>query len=278
MKKKESQYQISRINTKVMNYNVYVMNKSEKLGYMSLLMIAGGAVGLVFYGGLFKSEGTATMMTTISNLVVFILGGILANHFFMPNVVRSLKVKRINQLKKQFCDFATALTNALASGMNMGDSLMASYEDLRTQYSEDAFIVQEVKEILSGVQNNVPVELMLEDFGVRSGTDDIVNFGTVFSLCYRTGGDIKSIVRRTTEIISEKVMISSEIETVITSNKLQMNIMNVLPIIIIVLMKAMSADFANGFTSGVGLVGITICAALTLGAYRLGQKITDIKG
>lgn len=278
-KTQEPQFYLSKINTKVLNYNVYVMKPSEKMMYGLILLLIGGAIGLVFYGGLFKNEdGSSTLMTTISNIVVFLLVGLFANKMFLPMIADSLKRKRIEKLKKQFCDFASALTTALATGMNVNDSLLAVCDDLKEQYTDKAFIVQEVNEIINGVNNNIPIETMLEDFGIRSGVPDISNFATVFATCYRTGGDIKSIVRRTTEIISEKVMISSEIQTAITSNKMQMNVMNVIPIVIVFMMRMMSSEFSQSFSSIVGVIGLTVSAALTIAAYKLGQKIMDIKG
>ncbi len=277
-KEQEPQYYISKINTQVLNYNVYILKPIERMFYILILFLIGGVVFLIFYGGLFQLEGKATFMTYISNLIVFSLGGILANKYFIPVITESLKKKRMDKLKKQFCDFASALTNALASGMNINDSLIAVYKDLQEQYSEEAFIVQEVQEILNGVNNNIPIESMLEDFGFRSGIPDINNFATVFSTCYRTGGNIKSIVRRTTEIISEKIMISSEIETAITSNKMQMNVMNILPIVIVFMMRVMSSGFAESFATVIGVIGLTISALLTISAYKLGQKIMDIRG
>lgn len=275
---KGPQYYVSKINTQVLNYNVYVMKVAEKFMYMLLLFVAGGLVGLIFYGGLFKSEGQATLLTTISNFVVFSMIGLLAVKYFLPIINNSLKKKRTEELRKQFCDFASSLTNALASGMNMNESLQAVYNDLQLQYSEDAYMVKEVQEIINGINNNISIETMLEDFGIRSGINDIVNFSKVFAMCYRTGGDIKSVVRRTTEIISEKVMISSEIETAITSNKMQMNIMNVLPIVIVFIMRMMSRDFANSFSTIIGVFGLTVSVALTTAAYKLGQRIMDITG
>lgn len=274
----EPQYYLSEINTQVMNYKVYIMNLGEKLMYMSILFIAGGCIGLIFYGGLFKSEGQDTFLTTISNLVVFAGIGALAIKFFLPVITESLRKKRIVVLKEQFVDFASALTNALGSGMNMNDSVNAVYLDLKSQYSEDAYIVAEVKELIDGLNNNLSIEQLLEQFGIRSGDEDISNFAQVFSTCYRTGGDIKSVVRRTTEMISEKIMIASEIETAITSNKMQMNVMTVLPIVIILMMRVMSAEFANSFSTIIGVIGLTASAGLTFAAYKMGQKIMDIKG
>lgn len=274
----EPQYYLSRINTQVMNYNVYEMNSKEKSLYSILLMVAGGVVGLIFYGGLFKSNGVATIATYISNLVVFALIGLMAIKSFLPVIRDMLRTKRIKKLRTQFCDFATSLTNALSSGMNMRDALQATYNDLQTQYTDGAYIVQEVGEILNGMNNNIAVEDMMADFGLRSGLQDIVNFGVVFETCYRTGGDIKSIVRRTTEILSEKIMIASEIETAITSNKMQMTVMNILPFIIIVMMRVMSPQFAESFASIIGVVALTIAAGMFIGAYKMGQKIMDIRG
>ena len=73
-------------------------------------------------------------------------------------------------------------------------------------------------------------------------------------------------------------MIASEIETSITSNKMQMSIMNVIPIVLVLMMRLMSESFAEGFATIVGVIGLSITAALTIAAYKLGQKITDIKG
>ena len=252
-KNTEPQFYISKINTQVMNYRVYVMRPKEKILYSALLFLVGGIIGLIFYGGLFKKDGETTILTLISDIVVFTLIGLFACKNFL-------------------------LTNALSSGMNMTDSLVAVYSDLKNQFSDDSYIVQEVGEMINGVNNNIPIETMLEDFGVRSGISDITNFATVFSTCYRTGGNIKSIVRRTTEIISEKIMISSEIETAITSNKMQMKIMNVLPIVIVLMMRVLSSDFAKSFSSIVGVIGLTVSAGLTIAAYKLGNKIMDIKG
>lgn len=277
-KNSQPQYLTSKINTSVLDYRVYVMKASERLMYTVLLVLGGGIVGLIFYGGLFMKDGQPTLLTTISNLVVFFLVGLLVTKNFMPVVSQTLQKKRQNILRKQFCDFASALTNALAGGMNMSDSLQAVYGDLKMQYAEDSMIVLEVQEIINGMNNNIPVETMFEDFAQRSGVTDIESFATVFATCYRTGGDLKSVVRRTTDIISEKMMISSEIETAITSNKMQMNIMNVLPIVIVLMMRVLSPKFAQSFGSVVGVIGLTITVGLTFASYKMGQKIMDIKG
>ena len=62
----------------MLNNHTYVMGKQEKLFYTIAAFIAGGLAGLLFYGGLFKSQGEATSLTTVSNIVVFVAVGLFA--------------------------------------------------------------------------------------------------------------------------------------------------------------------------------------------------------
>ena len=58
-KKKEKlpKYLPSPLNNNMINYNVYYMSGNEKILYALLLFLAGGIVGYIFYGGLFKADG-----------------------------------------------------------------------------------------------------------------------------------------------------------------------------------------------------------------------------
>ena len=277
-KNNEPQYYTSATNSKMLNYRVYKMSAGERIIFSLGLFLAGGLVGQIFYGGLFQNEQGPTIATYISNTVIFVVVGIIAIKMFLPSLNNMLKNRRIKQLKSQFRDFLDSLSNSLSSGMNMNDSLVNSYTDLVSQYSENSFIVNEVREMINGVQNNIAIEDMLMDFGKRSGIEDISNFAAVFETSYRTGGNIKDIVRRTTDIISEKMMISEEINTKLTSNKMQMQIMNIIPIFLVLMMRSMSSDFSAAFSSVLGVIGMTVGIVFFLLSYKLGQKIMDIKG
>lgn len=277
-KEKEPAYYRSALNTPMLNYRVYVMGLGERFFCSLLTLAAGGCVGLIFYGGLFRKDGVTTTATVISNIIVFVMGGLISLKMFLPAIVENKRKKRLAVLKSQFRDFLSTLSTAMSSGMNMHDSIANAYKDLEAQYTENAYIVQELAELAAGMKNNVTIEDMLSDFGGRSGVEDIENFAVVFSTCYRTGGNLKEVVKRTAEIIGEKLVIAEEIETKLTSNKMQMMVMNVIPIILVFMMKTMSSDFAEGFTNMVGVIATTFSAGIFMMAYKLGQKIMDIKG
>ena len=269
-KNKEPQYYISKINTQLLNYNVYYMSKKEKLMYYTIAFVAGGVIGLIFYGGLFK--------THISNIVVFVLVGFIGLKVFIPNITEKLRKKRIRTLKLQFKDFLLALGNSISGGMNFNDALASSYNDLNMQYSSDSYIVKETYEILKGIENNVSFEEMMQNLGERSGDSDIYNFATVFNICVRSGGNLKETIKRTVDIIASKISMSEEIETSLTSNKTQLLVMEFIPIILVSMMRLMSSDFNESFSSVLGVVAMTVCVIILIIAYKLGQKIMSIKG
>lgn len=277
-KEKIQKYVPSALNTPMLNYKVYVMNRQEWLINFLAIFIVGGLVGLVFYGGLFKDEdGYATAATGISNLIVFGLVGAIAAKVVMPMRRNSKLNKRKIVVTKQFRSFLDALATSLSSGMNMTESLSNALNDLINQYTEHSYIVAEVKEMIAGINNNIQLEDMLADFARRSEIVDIDNFAKVFAICYRAGGNMKEIVRRTSSIITEKIEITEEIETAITSNKTQFNAMMIIPVLLVTMMRLMSSEFSKSFGTPVGVVAMTVAIGIFYGAYRFGQKIMDVK-
>ena len=274
----EEAYIISPIGTKMLNYKVYKMKTTEKIICFLGLFIVSGLVGLLFYGGQFKEEGSATKLTYICDVLVFIGVGIISNALFMNTIKDMKKNKRTKSIKKQFCDFLSALSTSMSSGMNVNDSLNNAYSDLCSQYTKESYIAKEVLEMINGIQNNIPIEETIKAFGERSGVEDIENFGIVFSICYRTGGNLKEIIKRSSSLISEKMMITEEINTKITSNKMQLNIMMALPIVMMFLMKNMSSQLAEGFTTMTGIIAETIAVGFFIVAYILGKKIMNVRG
>lgn len=276
-KEKEPQFILSPLNNKMINYAEYYMSFAEKISYFLITFVIGGIVGLVFYGGLFKSDGEATMATYISNLVVFCIIGGIAAKFFVPAIRNNLKVKRDKKLAKQFMDLLEGLSTSLTAGNTVNDAFINARTDMQGQYSEKDMITQELSEIISGLNNGKTLEEMLTSFGKRSCSEDIENFSNVMSNCYRLGGNFRDVIRKTRNIISDKMAISDEIDTKLASNKLQHNAMCIMPIILVLMLKVSNPAFASNLTSGLGVFVTTIAIALFVASYFWGRKIINIR-
>ncbi len=274
----EPYYMNSPLNNPMINYKVYKIDKIENIFFRIVFFVLGGFVGLIFFSGLFKIDGYATIKTYISDIVVFIGFGLFAMKFLMNMYVKRATEKQQNKLKNQFRDMLESLTSSLSSGSNVNMAFEAALNDLSMQYTEKDFIIIEMREIINGLGQNIPIEAMLRNFGNRSGNEDIESFADIFEVCYRNGGDMRLVINRTHSLITEKIAVSDEIETKLTSNKMQHNIMSIMPIAVVALLKLTNQSFATNFTTPIGVIVNIIAIGVFVGAYKYGQKIVDIKG
>lgn len=277
-KVEEPQYYTSATNIPTYNYKVYHMKAIEKVLYFMLAFIIGAAVGYLFYGGLAKDEfGDPTITTWVLNIVISSLVGIVAGILFLPIRRNQILNKKKNNLKLQFRELLDALATSIGSGKNVVDSFHAARDDLSIIYSEDTAIIKELDIILHGITNNIDVEKSLIDFGVRSGIDDIMSFASVFETCYRKGGNIKDVIKNTQQIITEKMEVEMEIQTIVTGSKNEQMIMTAMPIALVGVIKMMSPEFANNFATPAGIISTTIGVILFIAAYFVGNAVLSIK-
>lgn len=277
-KEMEPEFFMSATNIPTCNYKVYYMKPVEKLLNFLAAFAVGAFVGYLFYGGIGKDEfGQPTTVTIVLNILIPMITGIAAGKLFLPLRVNSIITKRRKALSEQFRNMLDGLTTSLGAGKNVNDSFVAVYDDLKIQYDEDAYILKELEIILAGVSNNIPIEEVLYDFGIRSDIEDIKSFANVFRISYRKGGNIKDIIRNTHKILSDKMAITEEIETIVASNELEQYIMIFMPIILIAMIKMMSPEFAENFVSATGIISTTISIVFFVIAYFVGKSVLSIK-
>jgi len=274
----EPQYYLSATNVPTYNYKVYYMSFAEKVLYFIIGFVVGAAVGYLFYGGIGKDDlGQPTTLTYVLNITISTALGLFAGKFFLPIRTKQILKKKQQNLKLQFRELLDALATSIGSGKNIADSFRAARDDLGIIYSEDTDIIKELDIILFGMNNNIDIEKSLLDFGIRSGVDDIVSFANVFETCYRKGGNIKDVIKNTQQIISEKMEVEMEIQTVVAGSKNEQSIMTVMPIMLIAIIKMMSPEFAHNFVTPTGIIATTIGVVLFVAAYIVGNIVMEIK-
>ena len=257
----------------VMDYHVYEMTDAEKRIYSLIALVVGGFVGLIFYGGLFKVGGEATIWTWLANLGVFLTTGILAVVIFLPMRTEQLLEKRQKELRSQFRDMLQILTNSLVTG-TVDRAFHSACKSMEKQYSKSAYITKELNQIDASASNDgIPLEDLLEDFAKRSGVEDIEDFSNVFKVTRRSGGNIANIMRSTHSIIGEKMEIEDEITSKMKSNQLELNVIMVSPFVIVAFLRFGNASFGERFTTPSGLLASTVGICLFIFAWYLGQKI-----
>lgn len=251
------QEEASMVLADAIDYRVYEMGKGEKLKWFVVGGLACALVGYIFYERWYIS------------LIIGVLGGIV----FVPMRRNQLLEKRKTQLTLQFKELLESVKSSLGSE-SVHDAFMKAKADLAIQFPEDAYIMQELTNLMRGTMLKLKLEDLLMNFAERSGVEDIQNFATVFRSCYRRGGNMQEIVGKCITIINEKIEVSMDIEAMVAGQKSEQNILLVLPVVFVVMLKAMGGMV--DMESAMGLISMTIAIAIFIIAYFISRKIMKI--
>ncbi len=198
--------------------------------------------------------------------------------FFIREKKRELAKKRRQELSLQFKDLVLALSANVKAGYSMENALRESSRDMELLYSADSPVCMEVRHMLRGLENNVVLEKLLYDLGVRSHVPDIMQFADVFLIAKRSGGNLTEILEKTAAIIEQKMETDKEIQLMISSKKLEQKIMNLVPFLIIFYIGTTSKGFFDVlYHNVVGVAVMTGCLLFYGAAYLFSKRIVEIE-
>lgn len=241
------------------DYTVMILDVKQKL----FAVVVGFMIGFV-----------ASYIYFDSKILGIIMG--LITGYKAINIYRnSLQKKRLKELRLQFRDLLESLSNSYTVGMTASRAFEAAYADMVLEHGADSYIAEEVQLIYTTHKNKGnEIKDILNDFANRSGIDDIRSFAGVFDISSELGGDVAKVIRESRDMINDKTEIELEIQTMVTGQKNQLNILAVMPVV----MSFLTRSFNTGDSGNALVIVIKVIAlGLFIFAYWLGTKIVDIK-
>ncbi|OPX46274.1 hypothetical protein CLHUN_00900 [Ruminiclostridium hungatei] len=244
------------------DYDNYIISFKWKIIYVLLAGAAIFGITYLFYRNSFLAGGLSPL-------------GI----FYLRHRRKQLVLRRKNQLNLQFKDLLTSLASSLSSGNAVENAFSNALGDLLVLYpGDDACIIRETRIILHKLALNVTIEEAVGDLARRSKLDDIVNFSDCISICKRSGGNLIVAVKNASGIISDKIEMKQEIETLLASRKFEQRILNIMPVVIISLLSVSAQDYISPlFMTNAGKAAMTVSLLLLAAAYLISGKIMSIR-
>ncbi len=183
--------------------------------------------------------------------------------------------KKKEDLRRQFQDMVRSLAASLRAGYAVENAFSESYGEMLSLYGRDAEICMALRRILVGLKNNITVETLMDQFAYSSGVEEVYEFAEVFRAAKKSGGNLAEIMDRTAGMIGERIDTADEIKVAIAAKEMEQRIMNVVPFGIVFYISLTSPGFFDGlFGNSTGMLIMTGCLVLYLGAYILGRKMT----
>lgn len=246
----------------------YYEDNMSKIQHILAYLLYAIAIGAVFY-------------IYYHILWVSVIGGILIAIPQEKIYTKSVMKKRKSKLRTQFNEFLDIISISISggAGRSMENAVKDSISELRMLFSEKSDIVREIELIVSDYERaGIPMKEGFLELGKRSELEDIISFATVYATIEGKTSDFGYIISQTHEIIKEKMEITMEIETNITSAKSEAYQMLVLPLILIIVMGAMGGGLMDSlFQPGSGRVAATVGLICTLVSYVIATKVTEIE-
>lgn len=206
----------------------------------------------------------------------------LASVFLLPFYLKlrkeGYKKHQKQELSGQFKECIQALSATLRVGYSIENGWKEVYKDMRMLLGKNALMTKEIGYMISQMELNVPLEQLLIDFGKRSGLEDVKSFTSVFVTAKRSGGDFIQIIDHTVKAIGEKMEVKAEIETLLAAKRLEHRVMCLIPFGIIFYMKFSFPGFTKVLYGNIfGVIVMTVCLAIYLGAFYLGNKMVEVE-
>ena len=185
--------------------------------------------------------------------------------------------RRKHQLLLQFRDMINAISVSLNSGYSIENSIRESLNEMKILYGDTSYIYYEIEMMVKKLTLHIPIEKIFSDFASRSACSDIQMFAQILVIAKRNGGDLISIIKSSSDTISEKIDIEREIATSIASKQFEQRIMFIMPLAIMSYIKFSSAGFFDSvYHNPTGIFLMSVCLIIYILAVILGLKLSTI--
>ncbi|MFF2481821.1 type II secretion system F family protein [Paenibacillus sp. NPDC058071] len=200
--------------------------------------------------------------------------GLCAPRFYRASLINSRK----QRLKLQFKEALYSLASSLAAGRSVENAFVASIDDLRLLYPDPRTeLLNEFQMIKYRLDNAEPLEQALRHLANRAGIDDITQFADVMAACKRSGGDLVSVMKRTSQTIGEKLEVQQEIAVMIAQKKFEARIMMAVPFAFLAFLGFAAPDYMAPLYGKAGYTLLTVGLAALAVCFWFIQRIMAIR-
>lgn len=257
--KKDRSTRESYLKKREIDYRQYSLSLEEWLFAIMSGIVCGGILVMIFY----------------RSIIMIFLGGCIGA-FLSPFILKKRKLqKRQLQLRMEFKEALYHLIAALQAGRSLELSFTAALEDMDAGILP--YMFREWQTVVDNLAIGLSVEESLENFGNRSGIEEICSFARTVEICKRTEGDVARVMENTIHLLQDRMDIQMELKVLLAKKKTEQKILSIMPFCVIGLLLLMSPDYLIPlYHSFQGQCIMTVCVGLSVFSYWLSKKMANI--
>ncbi len=237
-----------------------MMRVLSVLGIRVLIAAAGVAI-CYGIGHLFYQHTAASALLSLLGLLS------------IPIFERFMAARKKRTLVGQFRQFLYALSTSLSAGRSIDNALIAAEQDLSVLLASDkGEMVRALGQINGKVANGASPEQAFHYYSEQSQVSDIRQFAEVLLISRQSGGDLVELIRKTANLIAEKIEIELELQTMTAQKRFEARVLMIVPFLMIGFLALGSPDYMAPLYQGAGrLIMTVVLMTLLLGMVWIGS-------
>ena len=178
------------------------------------------------------------------------------------------------QLLLEFKECVLSVAGSLKAGYAVENAFEESMSDIEVMFGKECCMLKELETLRRGLRNNEILENLLQDMAGRSGLEEIGEFAEVFAIAKRNSGNVAEIIELYSRIISNKLELEAELQTLLAAKQLEQKVMNVMPFFIVLYLEYSNPGYFDMmYHSLFGVAMMTVCLGVYLCAFGLSERI-----
>ena len=184
------------------------------------------------------------------------------------------KRKQERMLLLQFKECVLSVAGSLKAGYAVENAFVDSIGDMVIMFGENGQIVEELKRLGRGLRNNETLEALLQEMAQRCGLEEMCEFAEVFVIAKRNSGNVTETIEIYSSMITGKLELEAEIETLLAAKRLEQKVMNVMPFVIVLYLEYSNPGYFDMMYHNLfGVAVMTVSLGVYMCAYALSESI-----
>ena len=228
--------------------------------------------------------------------MLMFLTGLLISYLMYRNIVFSVVIipiaprlkimaltmmadRRRQRYMDEFKDFLFMASTSIGAGRSMKDAIAESIPTLESIHGRGSILACELGKAYErmevGGENDVTV---LMDLAMASGTEDVYDFVTIYSICKSTGASLIVALSKAASVIIDKMTIDREVQELVRRKKGEGMVIFLMPVAVILFLNIFAPDYISPlYETMAGRIIMTAVVGGAAGIYSMIQKIVRIE-
>ncbi len=182
--------------------------------------------------------------------------------------------KKKERLLEQFKECILSVSTMLQAGYSLENAFIHCTDDMKAMFGVDSDIHEELSYIRRGLNINISIEDLLQDFGNRSCCEDIAQFANIVAVAKQSGGNLTEIIGMASHRIGRKIELQQEIHTILSGRRMELGVMKIIPFgILLYINIGTPGYFDTLYHNLTGIAIMTLCLMGYIAAVWLGDIV-----